>query len=87
MALPDRSRSVTLHCQTCAGSAFEHDPDNLDAPITCVGCGRGYKREELLALNGEIIEANLEEVKAELAADVRKHFKDTFRRSRYFKIR
>lgn len=87
MPLSDRSRSVTLHCQTCAGSAFEHDPGNLDAPITCVGCGRVYSREQLLALNGEIIEANLEEVKAELAADVRKHLKDVFRNSRHFRIR
>lgn len=87
MPLSDRSQSVKLHCQTCADAAFEHDPDNLDAPITCVGCGRIYAREELLALNGEIIEANLDEVKAELVEDARKHLKDAFRNSRYFKIR
>lgn len=87
MALPDRSRSITLHCQTCAGVAFEHDPDDLDAPITCAGCGRVYSREELITHNGEIVEASVDEMKAEVFADVRKHLQDAFRGSRYFKIR
>lgn len=87
MSLPDRSRAVTLHCQTCAGVDFEHDPENLDAPITCAGCGRIYSREELIAQNGEIIETSVDEVRAEIVADVRKHLQDAFRGSKYFKIR
>lgn len=87
MALPDRSRSITLHCQTCAGADFEHDPENLDAPITCVGCGRVYSREELIALNGEVIDAGVDEIKAEIIGDVRQQLKDAFRGSKYFKVR
>jgi len=87
MSLPDRNRSVTLVCQTGAGTAFEHDDADPASDVRCIGCDRIYTREALIAENGEVIQVSLDEMKSEIVEDVRKHFRDAFRGSKHFKVR
>lgn len=87
MSLNDHSRSIGLRCSTCAGVDFKRDPALEDGPIECAGCGRIFTREELLRENGEIIENAVDEVKAEIVADFRAQLRQTFRNSKFIKIR
>ena len=76
-------------CPTCGNTDFEHDGDN--SPLRCVGCDRVFEREELIRENGEIIEAELDEVKAEVLRDTTKELRDTLRKafngSKHFKFK
>jgi len=87
MALSDHSRSVSLICQTCAGTDFARESESPNATFTCAGCGRTYSRQALIAENGEVIRASADEMKSEIVADVRKQFQNAFRGSKYFKVR
>ena len=87
MPLPNLDRSVGMICSTCAGDQFEHDPENLDAPIRCAGCDRIYTREQLIAENGEMIESALDDIKADVMDHASKTFRDAFRGSKYIKVR
>jgi hypothetical protein len=73
------NRSITLRCSTCAGSDFEFE--DAAGPLRCTSCDRVFSREELIAENGEIIEAEVAEVKAELLGDVTKELRDSFRKA------
>jgi hypothetical protein len=73
------SRSVILICPTCGHKDFEREDDN--PPLRCTGCDRAFSREELIRENGEIIEAEVDEVKAELIADFKKEFSDRMRKA------
>ncbi len=74
------SRSVSMQCSTCGGSEFEFGDEN--GPIRCNGCDRLYSREELKRENGERIEAELDVMKAEVFADVRKDLGKMFKKFR-----
>lgn len=87
MTTPDLNRSVEIICQTCAGTQFSHDPENLDVPMMCVGCGRVYTREELLAENGERLELEMDDIKKEMLDYARTRFRDAFRGNKYFKVK
>lgn len=82
-------RSVSLMCSTCGHKDFEFEDD--DGPIRCSGCDRVFTREELIAENGEVIEAEVDELKADVVKDLKKEFSDSlrkaFRGSRHIKIR
>lgn len=87
MTSPNFDRSVEMICSTCAGIQFLHDPENLEAPMQCVGCDRIYTRDELLRENGERTELALDEMKGELADYARKRFREAFRGSKHFKVK
>lgn len=70
-------RTVTLLCPTCGHKDFEHEGD--DGPVRCVTCDRSFTREELIRENGEVIEAELDEMKAEVLRDATKELRDTLR--------
>lgn len=74
----DYSRSVSMQCSTCAGTEFEHDED--DGPMRCTGCDRVYAREELVRENGARIEAEVDEVKSQIVADIHKDFSKMFKK-------
>jgi transcription initiation factor TFIIIB Brf1 subunit/transcription initiation factor TFIIB len=69
------NRSIALLCPTCGHKDFERDDEH--GPIRCTSCDRVFTREELIRENGPVIEAEVEEVKAEVVADLRKHLHDS----------
>lgn len=73
------ARSVKMLCPTCGNTDFEHGSEN--SPLRCVGCDRVFEREELIRENGEIIEAELDEMKAEVMRDAKKELHDTLRKA------
>lgn len=75
------SRKVTLSCPTCGNSNFEYDPNNTGS-IRCPSCEREFSKDELIRENGEIIENNLDEVKREIAKDIKKELQNLFKNLR-----
>jgi hypothetical protein len=73
------SRSVTMLCPTCGNTDFEREGDN--SPLRCVGCDRVFEREELIRENGEVIEAELDEMKTEVLRDAKRELRDTLRKA------
>ena len=74
----DYSRIVSMQCSTCGGTDFEIE--NECSPVRCVGCDRVFVREELVCENGARIESEVEDVKAQLVADIRKDFSKIFKK-------
>ncbi|EKT4529733.1 hypothetical protein QEM33_002304 [Pseudomonas putida] len=90
MNLDKHSRTITLHCPTCAGTAFESDSAESHS-VTCVGCDRVISRDELRRENEENIQAHLGEIKKEVskavADDLRKRLQNAFKGSKGFKLK
>jgi uncharacterized Zn finger protein (UPF0148 family) len=82
-------RSIALLCPTCGQKDFEHDANG--ETLRCVSCNRGFTRDELVRENGEVIEAEVAEVKAEIAKDVtnelRASLKKAFGRSKHIRFK
>lgn len=74
------SRSIALMCPTCGHKDFERDGKD-DAPLRCVGCDRRFTREELIQENGEVIAAEVDEVKAEVLKDVTQEMRNMFKKA------
>ncbi len=74
----DYSRTVSMQCSTCGGTAFEFEDEC--SPIRCVGCDRIFIREELVRENGTRTESEVEDVTAQLVADIRKDFSNIFKK-------
>jgi methylphosphotriester-DNA--protein-cysteine methyltransferase len=73
------ARSVTLMCPTCGHKDFERADDN--SPLRCTSCDRVFTREELIRENGEVIEAEVEELKTEVLRDAKKEQHETLRKA------
>ena len=79
-------------CPTCGNSDFESADggENQEATIRCPSCNRTMSRDELIRENGEIIDAAVDEVKADVLEDVGKELKDmlknAFKGSRNIRI-
>lgn len=90
MNLDKHSRTITLHCPTCAGTAFESDSPESHS-VMCVGCDRVISRDELRRENEENIQAHLGEIKKEVskavADDLRKRLQNAFKGSKGFKLK
>ncbi len=87
MSLSDHKRSVSLICQSCASTEFEHDDEDSTGNVQCAACGRQYTRDELIEANSELIAANVDEVKAEIVADFRRTMQKSFKNSKFIKVR
>lgn len=74
-------RSVRLLCSTCGSTQFEYDDELDGGPIRCTGCDRVFTRDELIQENGATIDANLEELSEELAADMQTELENTLRKA------
>ena len=90
MNLDKHSRTITLRCPTCAGTAFESDSPESHS-VTCVGCDRVISRDELRRENEENIQAHLGEIKKEVtkavADDLRKRLQNAFKGGKGFKLK
>ena len=83
-------RSLPLHCPTCGGTEFEAETDASQddaGQIKCPSCGLTTTKDELIACNGEHIEAQIDEIKEELVKDIAKSLKDAFGGTKYLKIK
>lgn len=83
------SRSIKLLCSTCGNGDFEFEDEA--GPLRCTSCDRVFTRDELIRENGEIIESEMDEVKAEILGDVKKELSDSLRKafsgSKYIKFK
>lgn len=78
-------RTITLHCPTCAGTQFTVEAGN---PMhTCVNCGRTISEDDLQRESNEHIQAEVDQVKAEIAKDIKEHLADAFRGNKFIKIK
>ena len=80
-------RSIELHCPTCGGTKFEHDEHDETAPVTCPSCGLSLSRSDLIAANGENLDAHIEQIKGEVADDLKKQLQQAFKGSKMFKVK
>ncbi|WP_369987624.1 ECs_2282 family putative zinc-binding protein [Pseudomonas xanthosomatis] len=90
MNLDKHSRTIPLHCPTCAGTTFESEsPESYS--VTCTGCERVITREDLRRENKENIQAHLGEIKKDIskavADDLRKRLQKAFKGSKGFKLK
>lgn len=80
-------RSIELHCPTCGGTQFEYDDSDDTVPVKCTSCGLIMSRDALIAANGDNIGAHVEQIKGEVAADLKKQLQDAFKGSKMFKVK
>lgn len=73
----DYSRSISLQCSTCGGTDFEFEDEHSEN--RCIGCERVFSREDLIQENNARIENEVEDLKSQFIADVRKDFKKMFK--------
>lgn len=59
-------RSMEMQCPTCGGTRFEHDDSPL---VRCVKCDRTMTKDDLRDANGDRIEAEFDDMKAEVFKD------------------
>jgi tRNA(Ile2) C34 agmatinyltransferase TiaS len=80
-------RSIPLYCPTCGGTDFSEEGEFF----TCTACSLRLTKDDLIARNGENIDAHVKEVQRELTADVQRELKkklqDAFRGSKFIKIK
>ena len=70
-------RSISMQCPTCGGTDFESDEGS---EIRCIQCDRTMTKDELREANSERIQAEVEEVKAEIVKDIKRDFSKMFKK-------
>ncbi|MFC3716317.1 hypothetical protein ACFONC_09140 [Luteimonas soli] len=80
-------RSIELRCPTCGGTQFEFDDADDTASVKCTSCSLVISREDLISANGDNIGAHVEQIKDDVAADLRKQLQDAFKGSKMFKVK
>ena len=80
--------SIGLKCDVCGNDQFsvvdETVEELLDAPddtfVKCSDCGREVTKEEFIKENSHIIEANVEDFKADIMKELEKDLKKAFKK-------
>lgn len=80
MEVKDLSRKVLSRCSVCGNSQFmaldcdgKEFMEFSEAPVyRCSDCGREISREQLFEENQEIIDANMNDIKAEEVNELKK---------------
>ena len=80
MLKKDYSRDIKLRCVVC-GDTDSFKIDDNDQTIICERCGREYPggKDELIELNQQMIDEEVEDLKAEVTKDVQKEFNKMFK--------
>lgn len=84
--MKDMEMSISLKCDVCGNDQFsvvdETVEELLDAPddtlVKCSDCGREVTKEEFIKENSHIIEANVEDFKADIMKEFEKDLKKAF---------
>ncbi len=79
MDFAKRSRSVMMICSTCGSGDFEYEDEA--GPIRCSSCDRIFTRDELIRENGHVIDAETEEMGADVFKDAEKDLSASLRRA------
>lgn len=76
------SKKVNLRCPTCGNTQFEFDnkKDSNVKSIRCPSCNREFSKDELIRENREIIDANVGAIKQQVIKDIKKGFKNIFKK-------
>ena len=88
--MKDLSRKVTLYCPICGNDQFRALDDEFDTMIQapdesrlmCSDCHNIFTKEQLLEENQEVINAAVDEVKAEAVKKLEREFKKALRKLR-----
>lgn len=90
MSFDKRSRTITLQCPTCGGSAFKSET-NENPEVKCIGCERVIRRDELIQENSETIQEHLDKMKRDIVKDaadqMRKTLKNAFKGNKNIKLK
>lgn len=82
---------VTLLCPTCGSDQFLFDDEVEYCPVRCVNCGREMSRDELVQENAESIDTYVaqigEEVKTDIAKELKKSLRDSFKSSEHIRLK
>lgn len=79
---------IQLNCPTCGGSQFEYEDSGDDSrPISCPSCGLIITKSELISMNGEKIDSEIDEIKAQMVRDIKKSLKDALKGSNFIKLK
>jgi len=86
--LKDMGMRINLKCSVCGNDQFsavdETVEELLDAPddtlVKCSDCGREVTKEEFIKENSHIIEANVEDFKADFIKEFEKDLKKAFKK-------
>jgi len=87
------NRSITLLCPTCGCTQFKssEDANSESELIICASCGRELTRDELIRENSENIDEHVKEIGKEVTADLGRELKkklaDTFKGSKFIKVK
>lgn len=82
------SRTVTLYCPKCGGSAFKSleqlecslNEAPSDTKIKCCNCNFNCLKSELIDTNKEVIDANIKEVKKEAIKEIKQEILKVLKR-------
>ena len=85
--MEDLNKKVTLYCDRCGNDQFYfEDTNNSDVELVsddtilkCSDCGKIFTKEELIELNAEVITANVEDMKEEIAQEIQKEITKLFK--------
>lgn len=86
--MKDMEMSISLKCDVCGNDQFSVEDETtgelLDAPddtlVKCSDCGREVTKEEFIKENSHIIEANVEDFKADIMKELEKDLKKVFKK-------
>ena len=86
--MKDIEMSINLKCRVCGNDQFsvvdETVEELLDVPddtlVKCSDCGREVTKEEFIKENSHIIEANVEDFKADFMKEFEKDLKKAFKK-------
>ena len=72
------TRRVTLVCPTCGGDQFSFEDDG-ESPVTCANCGRQMSRDDLMMANRETIDAQVDDIGAQVTKDAAEQLRKALR--------
>jgi hypothetical protein len=76
-------RSLEMCCPACGGKQFEFDLENLEdsSAIKCNSCQTTFTKAALIKANNQSISEQIENMKAEVVADVGREMKSAFEKA------